>query len=128
MGSIDPARLQFRMPPAWPAKWHSHSPDCAKPGQQQTTGYECGKSKSSLSPAPLNVWRATCEDAATQQLTIRELLASARANILSSPATNSYARLVLQKAARTAGKRGRERQWTLGQALRCSLHFLLSSY
>ena len=73
-------------------------------------------------------WRATCEDAATQQLTMRELLASARANILSSPATNSYARLVLQKAARTAGKRGRERQWTLGQALRCSLHFLLSSY
>ena len=68
------------------------------------------------------------EDIATQQPTMRELRASARANILSSPATNSYARLVLQKAARTAGKRGRERQWTLGQALRCSLHFLPSSY
>ena len=68
------------------------------------------------------------EDIATQQPTMRELRASARANILSSPATNSYARLVLQKAARTAGKRGRERQWTLGQALRCSLHFLPSLY
>jgi|SRR5437868_15476148 len=79
-------------------------------------------------PRPLTDWHATfrgyCDaaanDARTARVCTRKHLVLASHKLL--------CQTCFAKAARTAGKRGRERQWTLGQALRCSLHFLPSSY
>jgi hypothetical protein len=68
------------------------------------------------------------EDIATHQLMLREPHIYHAQPSCSRQSQTLVTDFVLHKAARTAGKWGRERQWTLGQALRCSLHFLPSSY
>jgi hypothetical protein len=116
----------IRMPPARLAGSHSRSPGGYLPGLKTNYTDQIRKIESDVvsrvaapSPQPRGLVRRNSQQCTSSRR-------AARAHILVSPATDRCDRLIFRKRPISKSDRGSGgRPWTLGQALRCSLHFLV---